>query len=184
MGSLTSCRRHRPPRVLRPRARRTTDDLIRAAVGDGSARRAGGRGGRRRRTELAWAVNAREAPAIPPRTRKSWRGWRPVCSATGGGWRDHGHFVELRTMCAGALVLLPVARLAWRLPRPGRSARCGIGPGDHRINHRPEVRGGARAGSAPRRWRSPSSPASDWGEGADSVSFTAVASERPKEQLV
>ncbi|EFD63899.1 cytidine/deoxycytidylate deaminase [Mycobacterium tuberculosis EAS054] len=88
--------------------------------------------------------------AIPPRTRKSWRcGWRPVCSATGGGWRGTtlAVTVEPCTMCAGALVLARVARLvfgAWE-PKTGAVGSLWDVVRDRRLNHRPEVRGGVLA---------------------------------------
>ena len=99
----------------------------------------------------------------------------------GDGWRLEGATlavtVEPCTMCAGALVLARVARVvfgAWE-PKTGAVGSLWDVVRDRRLNHRPAVRGGVLAASAPHRWRS-SSPASDWGEQAvGSVSSLTVA---------
>lgn len=121
-------------------------------------------------TELARAVNAREALGDPT-AHAEILAMRLAAGVLGDGWRLEGTTlavtVEPCTMCAGAWCW-PASR-GWSSvpgsPRPGRSARCGtwsVIVGSITARRYAAV---CSRGSAPRRWR-PSSPASDWGEGA------------------
>ncbi|AGL29230.1 cytidine/deoxycytidylate deaminase [Mycobacterium tuberculosis CAS/NITR204] len=118
-------------------------------------------------TELARAVNAREALGDPT-AHAEILAMRLAAGVLGDGWRLEGTTWQVLTglgRCPGA----GLSSCCWSSvpgsPRPGRSARCGtwsVIVGSITARRYAAV---CSRGSAPRRWR-PSSPASDWGEGA------------------
>lgn len=102
-------------------------------------------------SELAGAHNAREELADPT-AHAEILALRAAARVHGDGWRLDGCTlavtVEPCTMCAGALVLARVSRVvfgAWE-PRTGAVGSLWDVVRDRRLNHRPEVRGGALAG--------------------------------------
>ncbi|AWV49144.1 cytidine/deoxycytidylate deaminase [Mycobacterium leprae Kyoto-2] len=100
--------------------------------------------------ELARAVNAREAIGDPT-AHAEILAMRAAAGTLGNGWRLEGTTlavtVEPCTMCAGALVLARIERLvfgAWQ-PKTGAVGSLWDVVRDHRLNHRPAVRGGVLA---------------------------------------